>query len=176
MSGAPGVTLAEAADALGMVPLEVLAWCTLGGLDCAGGLLDPGYIEVLRVTGHAATETGGDGDTDDEEHVRLEGVSADLPADPRERRLWMLRRVAGKLQRSGKWWPASMDLRGAARGAPDVGLARNAIETLERAGMVRASNKGGEQRVGLVGDRRGEIARLIERGDVTDATLAVWIA
>ena len=177
MSDLPKVTLFEAADALGMAPLEVLAWCTLGGLDCAQGLLDPGYIEVLRVTGHAATEhEGGSFAADDGEQVVLDSVSSDLPADPHERRLWMLRRVAGKLQRSGKWWPASMDVRGAARGAPDLGLARNAVDALEHAGMARTSSKGGMHRVGLVGERRAELARLIDHGEVTDATLTDWIA
>ena len=80
----------------------------------------------------------------------------------------MLRHVAGKLQRSGKWWPASTDLRAAARGVPDVGLARSAIEVLERAGLVHETVKAGVHRVGLVGERRAEIARLIERGEVAD--------
>jgi hypothetical protein len=172
MNEVSGLTLAEASEALEMAPLEVLAWCTLEGLDCSTGLIDPGYIEVLRVTGHAAL----DADAEEDGQLAIEGVPSNVPSDPREGRLWVLRRVAGKLQRSGKWWPASIDLRAAARGVPDVGLARNAVEALERAGLVHGNVKAGVHRVGLVGERRAEIARLIERGEVADVRLTDWIA
>jgi hypothetical protein len=171
MNEVSDLTLAEASDALEMPPLEVLAWCTLEGLDCSAGLIDPGYIEVLRVTGHAAL----DADVEEAGRFALEEVPSNVPSDPRERRLWVLRHVAGKLQRSGKWWPASTDLRAAARGVPDVGLARSAIDVLERAGLVHENVKAGVHRVGLVGERRAEIARLIERGEVADVRLTDWI-
>jgi len=165
------LTLAEASDVLEMPPLEVLAWCTLEGLDCSAGLIDRGYIEVLRITGHGAL----DADAEEAGRSALEEVPSNIPSDPSERRLWLLRHVAGKLQRSGKWWPASTDLNAATRGVPDVGLARNAIEALERAGLVHENVKAGVHRVGLVGERRVEIARLIESGEVTDARLTDWI-
>jgi len=166
------LTVGDAADALGMAPLEVLAWCALKGLPCLEGILDPGFEDILRAAGHAMVETDGDAQHDD---YVANGERADVPPDPRERRLWVLRRVAGKLQRNGKWWPANLDLRAICRGVPDVGMARNAIEALEHAGLVRGSVRAGVHRVGLVGDRRTELAQLVERAVVTDPGLSDWI-
>jgi hypothetical protein len=162
------ITLVEAADRVGLSPLEIAIKCAVRGFPCEGGVLDEG---VLPIIGAVAPEASADEPQPPAEDAVVETDG--------ERRMRVVRRVLERMSNTGKWMPARIERRAAARGlgGSDVGLALHAVDAMVDCGLIRAEQHGGkEQRVGLNGERRREIAEIVEGGPVADEMLRVWIA
>jgi hypothetical protein len=176
MTEAPMLSLGDVAEALGVTPLVVLVQCSLHGLPCADGLVEPAYVDILRSAGVASASRptiGAEGEDEDDGDIDTEHAA---PRDPRARRIWVLQHVLSRLLRTGKIWPARTEPRTVARGLQDVGLGVAAVSVLERSGLVTGSPKrGDEHRVGLTGGRRQEAERIIATGTTEDPVLKNWI-
>jgi hypothetical protein len=163
------LTLREAAVRLSMTPLQVVVHGALHGITCDTGMIDEellptlGFVDVMpeKVDGQTALE--GDRLVEDGDQ---------------ERRQRVVQRVLEKLSTAGKFWPARIEKRSAARGfsGSDVGLALRAVDALHEAGFLAEEVHGGhEPRVGLDGSRRQEIAEIVAGGRVQDEHLRTWI-
>lgn len=162
------ITLLEAAERIGLSPLEIAIKCALRGFPCEGGLLDDAVLPILgtvqpdtRREGTGVAVTGADGNETDE-----------------ERRLRVVRRVLERLARMGKYLPSRTEKRSTGRGlqGSDVGLALRAVDIMLECGLMGQEQHGGrEQKVGLNGERRREIADIIDGRPVLDEVLVAWI-
>lgn len=163
------MTLIEAAERVGLSPLEVAIKCAIRGFPCEGGVLDDGVLPIL---GEVAPEPA-----PEEEPPATDEPSGGETEE--ERRMRIVRRVLERLSNTGKWMPARTERRGAARGLPgaEIGLALHAVDVMVDSGLMRAEQHGGrEQRVGLNAERRREISEIVEGGPVADEALRAWIA
>jgi len=163
------VTLVEAAERVGLTPLEIAIKCALRGFPCEGGVLDDGVLPIIGAV-------IADARTDEPGSPADEGAGAETE---QERRLRIVRRVLERLANTGKWMPARIERRAAARGlgGPEVGLALHAVDVMVDCGLMRAEQHGGkEQRVGLNGERRREVVEIVEGGRVADEALRAWVA
>jgi hypothetical protein len=163
------LTLREAAQRLSMTPLQVVVHSALHGISCDTGMIDEdllsalGYVDLIpdKPDGLIGSEDG--------------GVTEEADQERRQR---VVQRVLEKLSTAGKFWPARLEKRSAARGfsGSDVGLALRAVEALHDAGFLAEEVHGGhEPRVGLEGSRRSEIAEIVAGGRVQDDNLRAWI-
>ncbi len=163
------LTLREAAQRLSMTPLQVVVHSALHGITCDTGMIDEDLLAALgRV----------DAIPDKPEAMNLSEDSRDSEEADQERRQRVVRRVLEKLSTAGKFWPARIEKRSAARGfsGSDVGLALRAVDALLDAGLLTQETHGGrETRVGLEGRRRQEIADIVAGGHVGDDHLRAWI-
>lgn len=163
------LTLREAAQRLSMTPLQVVVHGALHGISCDTGMIDEdllpalGFVDTIpeKPDGLTASEDGRVGEETDQ-----------------ERRQRVVQRVLEKLSTAGKFWPARIEKRSAARGfsGSEVGLALRAVDALRDAGFLAEEAHGGrESRVGLEGSRRQEIADIVAGGHVQDEHLRAWI-
>jgi len=164
------VTLPEAAERIGLSPLEIAITCAVRGFPCEGGVLDDAVLPILGTV--QAPEAASE-EPDPSAAEPNEGETDE------ERRLRVVRRVLERLSRTGKWMPARTEKRSTGRGlaGPDVGLALRAVDVLIDCGLMRSEQHGSrEQKVGLNGDRRREITDIVEGEPIEDPTLADWVA
>lgn len=162
------VSLREAAARLDLSPLEVVLRCSLRGVPCATGTVDEDALPILG-TVHQP-DPGEDSPSD--------GAPVEGDETEQEARLRVVRRVLERLSTMGKFWPAGSEKRATARGlaGPDVGLALRAVDVLITCGLMQEDHRGHDPRVGLVGDRRHEIADIAAGEPIVNEELRTWIA
>lgn len=162
------VSLREAAVRLGLSPLEVVLRCSLRGVPCATGAVDEAALPILGIVYQPDLAEDGPSDV-----APVEGDETE-----EEARLRVVRRVLERLSMMGKYWPARSEKRATARGlaGPDVGLALRAVDVLIASGLMQEEHRGHDPRVGLVGDRRHEIADIASGEPIVNEELRTWIA